>query len=49
MTTTLISNARIVNEGTVTQGDLLIRDGRIAGIGLPAPAGAEVVDAAGAW
>lgn len=49
MTTTLVSNARIVNEGRVTEGDLLIEGGRIAGIGLPAPAGAEIVDAAGAW
>lgn len=49
MSTTLIVNARMVNEGTVTAGDLLIRDGRIAGMGLPAPAGAEVVDAEGAW
>jgi dihydroorotase len=49
MTSTLISNARIVNEGTITEGDLLIRDGRIAGIGQPAPAGARVVEANGAW
>ncbi|MEZ5559544.1 MAG: dihydroorotase [Pseudomonadales bacterium] len=45
----LISNARIVNEGTVVEGDLLIRDGRIAGIDLPAPAGVNVIDAGGAW
>ncbi len=49
MTSTLITNARIVNEATVTEGDLLIVNGRIAGIGVPAPAGAEIVDAAGAW
>lgn len=49
MTHTLISNARIVNEGRVIEGDLLIEAGRIAGIGLPAPAGAAVVDADGAW
>lgn len=49
MTATLITNARIVNEGAVTEGDLLIADGRIAGIGLPAPAGAALIDAAGAW
>jgi dihydroorotase len=49
MTSTLIANARLVNEGVVTDGDLLIRDGRIAGVGLPAPAGADVVDARGAW
>lgn len=49
MTSTLITNARIVNEGHTVEGDLLIRDGRIAGIGKSAPAGAEVVDAGGAW
>ncbi len=47
--TYLITNARIVNEGTVTEGDLLVRDGRIAGINKTAPEGAEIVDAAGAW
>ena len=45
----LISNARIVNEGTVTEGDLLIENGRISGIGKPAPAGTDVFDANGAW
>ncbi|MFW6094389.1 MAG: dihydroorotase [Pseudomonadota bacterium] len=47
--TTLIANARIVNEGSVVEGDLLIEHGRIAGIGRAAPPGAEVVDAAGAY
>jgi dihydroorotase len=45
----LISNARIVNEGVITEGDLLIENGRISGIGIPAPAGTEVFDANGAW
>lgn len=49
MSSTRIVNARIVNEGNLTEGDLLITDGRIAGIDVPAPPGAEVVDAAGAW
>ncbi len=45
----LISNARIVNEGSVIHGDVLIRDQRIEkiGSGLSAPAGAQVYDAAG--
>jgi dihydroorotase len=46
---TLIANARIVNEGLITEGDLLIRDGRIVGVDRPAPPGAEVIDAAGAY
>jgi len=33
----LITNARVVNEGTVTEGDLMVRDGRIAGINQAAP------------
>lgn len=49
MSSTRIVNARIVNEGSVVEGDLLITNGRIAGIGAPAPADAAVVDAAGAW
>ena len=46
---TLIVNARLVNEGRETEGDLRIRDGRIAeiGSGLSAAAGEEVVDARG--
>lgn len=45
----LIRNARLVNEGSVTEGDLLIRAGRIERCGgeIPAPAGATVFDAAG--
>ena len=33
MTETLIKNARIINEGKITEGDVLIRDGRIDKIG----------------
>ena len=46
---TLIVNARLVNEGRETEGDLRIRDGRIAeiGSGLSAGAGEDVVDARG--
>jgi dihydroorotase len=46
---TLIVNARLVNEGRETDGDLRIRDGRIAeiGSGLSAAAGEDVVDARG--
>ena len=43
-----IVNARIVNEGTVTSGDLSVARGRILGVNVPAPPGAEVIDAAGA-
>ncbi len=51
MPSTLITNARLVNEGRQTEGDLRIVDGRIAqiGSGLQARAGEEVVDAAGRW
>jgi len=44
----LITNARMVNEGRVTEGDLLAVDGRIAKIGsaISAP-DATVIDAAG--
>jgi dihydroorotase len=44
-----IVNARIVNEGTVTAGDLSVAGGRILGVNVPAPPGAEVIDAAGAY
>ena len=44
-----IVNARIVNEGTVTTGDLSVARGRILGVNVPAPPGAEVIDAAGAY
>ncbi|WP_369939121.1 dihydroorotase [Xanthomonas medicagonis] len=48
---TLIVNARLVNEGRETQGDLRIADGRIAAIApqLAARDGETVVDAAGRW
>ncbi len=50
MSTTLIVNARMVNEGHSSEGDLLIRDGRIERIApdLGWVAAAEVIDAAGA-
>ncbi len=44
-----IVNARIVNEGTVIAGDLSVAGGRILGVNVPAPPGAEVIDAAGAY
>jgi len=49
MTQTLIVNARLVNEGREFDGDLRIRDGRIAeiGPGLSASGRETVVDAAG--
>ncbi len=49
--TLLIKNARLVNEGRIRDGDLLIRDGRIARIdsAIGAEAGTPVIDAAGAW
>ena len=45
----LIKNARIVNEGRILDGDLLIKDGRIAKIAssIAAPAGVPVHDARG--
>ncbi|CBA16400.1 dihydroorotase [Xanthomonas albilineans] len=48
---TLIVNARLVNEGHETQGDLRIADGRIAAIAsqLGAREGERVVDAKGRW
>jgi len=48
--TLLIKNARMVNEGAITKGDLLVRDGRIAKIAssINAPAQCVVLDAAGA-
>ncbi len=47
----LIKNARLVNEGQITDGDLLIHKGRIAKIdgGISADAGTRVLDAAGAY
>ena len=48
MSKLLISNARMVNEGQVKEGDLLVVDGRIEqiGTGISAP-DAKVIDAAG--
>ncbi len=45
----LIKEARIVNEGRITDGDLLVSEGRIERIGggLQAPEGAEVLEANG--
>ncbi|MDE2149499.1 MAG: dihydroorotase [Gammaproteobacteria bacterium] len=45
----LITNARIVNEGRISEADLLIADDRIAKIAasITAPAGVEVLDAGG--
>ncbi len=47
----LISNARLVNEGQVVDADVLVEGDRIArvGSGLPLPAGAELIDAAGKY
>lgn len=49
MTDVLITNARLVNEGAITEADLLVRGGRIERIGgaIAAPAGARVIDAEG--
>ncbi len=46
---TVIRNAKLVNEGQITESDLLLKNGRIEKIarGLQAPAGANVVDANG--
>ncbi|HVK52666.1 MAG TPA: dihydroorotase [Pseudoxanthomonas sp.] len=51
MPSTLIVNARMVNEGREFEGDLRIENGRIAriGSGLSAGTDAKVVDAAGRW
>lgn len=51
MPSTLITNARLVNEGRVFDADLRIENGRIARIesGLAAREGEQVVDAAGRW
>jgi len=47
--TIVIRNARLVNEGATTESDILLKAGRIEKIAadIEAPAGAEVVDAAG--
>ena len=39
-----IVNARIVNEGEVIEGDVVIEGERITGVGASAPANATVVD-----
>ena len=44
-----IVNARIVNEGAVTEGDLVVDGGRILGVNVPSPPGATVVDAEGTY
>lgn len=51
MSSLLITGARIVNEGRVTEGDVLIGDGRIVAIGgdLRARPADRVIDAAGRW
>jgi dihydroorotase len=45
----LITNARMVNEGAIQEGDLLVRDGRIEKIAPQISAGGtgQVLDAAG--
>jgi len=47
--TTVIRNAQLVNEGQITESDVLLKNGRIEKIDaqIQAPAGAEVVDADG--
>ncbi len=47
--TTVIRNAQLVNEGEITESDVLLKDGRIEKIAgsIQTPAGAEVVDANG--
>lgn len=50
-TKTLIKNARLVNEGQTTEGDLLIVQGRIDKIAasIEVDAATEIIDAAGAY
>lgn len=45
----LITNARIVNEGKIVEGDLLLENGRIKGINRRAPAGTPTYDAQGCY
>ncbi len=49
--TTVIHNARLVNEGQLTESDILLKNGRIKQIAalIPAPVGADVVDANGRY
>jgi dihydroorotase len=48
---TVIKNAQLVNEGRVTESDVLVKDGRIERIAtdIAAPAGAMVYEAAGRY
>ena len=49
MTQHRITNARIINEGAIREGDVLIVDGRIEAIGSVPATDAPVTDANGAW
>ncbi len=51
MSITVIKNARIVNEGSITEADLKIREGRIDTIAprINSPAGAREIDARAAY
>lgn len=49
MSSLRIVNARMVNEDSIIEGELLITGERIAGINVPAPADATVLDVDGAW
>ena len=51
MSSVLIVDARIVNEGRVAEGDVLVRDGRIAAIGadLGSARADRVIEARGRW
>jgi dihydroorotase len=51
MTDTLIKNARLVNEGRIIEGDLLIKQGRIERIAtaIGGTGSEKIIDAAGAW
>ncbi|MGL5186465.1 MAG: dihydroorotase, partial [Plesiomonas shigelloides] len=49
MTTLLIKNATMINEGRRSEGDMLIKDGRISHISssISAADNAEIIDAKG--
>lgn len=50
MSTTLIKNARIVNEGQITEGNVFLKDGRIHSIGKEiAPLADAVIEAGGKY
>ncbi|MDP6376994.1 MAG: dihydroorotase [Pseudomonadales bacterium] len=49
MSSVRIVNARLVNEGTIVEGDLLVRDGRIAAVGTVPAGSTPEYDAAGAY